>query len=379
MRALMVLGVSSVLLLGLPLLGVVLAGQALTLYLAFPPVSRQVKHAPFSWLAFGAFALIIGATLLPFVLRVCKERRDPVAPRPPGPFPFPWWGWTGLGLGGIAWVLAWTRFAWFALFQAYTFTPLWAAYILVLNALTYRRTGHCLLSDRPRFALLLMPVSALFWWYFEYLNRFVQNWSYLGIETFTSWQYAFFATLSFATVLPAMLSTYAWLHTFPRLTGGLDHFLPLRLRHTRLLSWLLLLISSIGLVGVGLWPDYCFPLLWVAPLFLITACQRLLGMQTIFAPAQHGDWRQLWLWALAGLMCGGFWEMWNAYSQAKWVYSIPFVNRFHLFEMPLLGYGGYIPFGLECAAIVAVLRSCPKGRSSGVVQATPALGKAHHS
>jgi hypothetical protein len=40
--------------------------------------------------------------------------------------------------------------------------------------------------------------------------------------------------------------------------------------------------------------------------------------------------------------------MWNVNSAAKWVYSIPFVDRFHLFEMPLLGYAGYVPFGLEC-------------------------------
>ena len=58
---------------------------------------------------------------------------------------------------------------------------------------------------------------------------------------------------------------------------------------------------------------------------------------------------------LAALVCGGFWEMWNTYSLAKWVYAVPFVNRFHLFEMPVLGYGGYLPFGLECAAVVALL------------------------
>jgi len=41
--------------------------------------------------------------------------------------------------------------------------------------------------------------------------------------------------------------------------------------------------------------------------------------------------------------------MWNFYSLPKWKYDVPFVNRFHIFEMPLLGYAGYLPFGLECA------------------------------
>jgi len=108
---------------------------------------------------------------------------------------------------------------------------------------------------------------------------------------------------------------------------------------------------------MSVWPDYLYPVVWIAPLLILTAWQTLLGRPTIFAPVQHGDWRSIWLWALAALICGGFWEMWNTCSLAKWVYAVPFVNRFHLFEMPLLGYGGYLPFGLECAAVVALLSS----------------------
>jgi hypothetical protein len=48
--------------------------------------------------------------------------------------------------------------------------------------------------------------------------------------------------------------------------------------------------------------------------------------------------------------------MWNYYSLAKWEYSIPFVHRFKIFEMPILGYAGYIPFGLVCAAIGNILQ-----------------------
>jgi hypothetical protein len=54
---------------------------------------------------------------------------------------------------------------------------------------------------------------------------------------------------------------------------------------------------------------------------------------------------------LSALVCGFFWEMWNYGSLVKWVYGIPFVDRFHLFEMPVLGYSGYLPFGLECVVI----------------------------
>ena len=30
-------------------------------------------------------------------------------------------------------------------------------------------------------------------------------------------------------------------------------------------------------------------------------------------------------------------------------------DRFRIFEMPLLGYAGYLPFGIECAAIAALV------------------------
>lgn len=64
-----------------------------------------------------------------------------------------------------------------------------------LIILTTWRTGRCVLVDRPRDVLLLFPVSTLFWWHVEYLNRFAQNWSYVGIESFGPWPYVWYATL----------------------------------------------------------------------------------------------------------------------------------------------------------------------------------------
>ena len=51
------------------------------------------------------------------------------------------------------------------------------------------------------------------------------------------------------------------------------------------------------------------------------------------------------------MICGLFWEMWNYHSYPKWVYQVPFVGFLHIFEMPLLGYGGYLPFSLELFAL----------------------------
>ena len=37
---------------------------------------------------------------------------------------------------------------------------------------------------------------------------------------------------------------------------------------------------------------------------------------------------------------------WNFYSLPKWIYTIPYVGFWKVFEMPILGYLGYPFFGL---------------------------------
>jgi hypothetical protein len=71
-----------------------------------------------------------------------------------------------------------------------------------------------------------------------------------------------------------------------------------------------------------------------------------------------GDWRPTVSAALAALLCGFFWEMWNYHSLAKWIYSIPYVERIKIFEMPILGYMGYLPFGLLCIEVSELFRDC---------------------
>lgn len=339
-----------------PLAGVVLDGQQLSRYLEFPPVTRYVEHAGFSWPVFGVVAGIIVAVVLTFDVRVFRQRQKEKALRGSARR-FPWWGWLGVLTGSVAWVLAWSRFSWFAPLQRFTFSPLWFSYIVVVNALTWRRTGHCMLKDRPRFFLLLFPVSAAFWWAFEYLNRFVQNWYYVGAAGLTAWQYFLFATLPFSTVLPAVLGTFELLRSVPRAGAGLESFLPVSIGKPRTAAVAVLAASCLGMAGIGVWPDILFPLLWVSPLFVLTALQVLRGRTTVFSRITRGDWRYVYLAAMAALICGGFWEMWNACSFAQWRYAIPYVGRFRIFEMPVLGYAGYLPFGLECAVVGDLLAS----------------------
>jgi hypothetical protein len=341
-------------LIGLPLVGVALDGKPLAPYLAFPPATERVPHVPFSWWAFCALSALIVAVLLPVLLRVWRSPA-PSSSAEAGVAAFPCWGWLGLVLLVLSWWLAWNRFGWLGALQAYTFTPLWLGYIVVINAHTYRRRGGCMLCERPRYFLALFLVSAAFWWFFEYLNRFVHSWYYIGVGQPSPWEYFWQATLPFSTVLPAVLGTREWLATFPRLGSGLADVWHVRLPAPRLTGYLALVLAGAGLAGIGVWPDEMFALLWVAPLVIITALQAVLGERTIFAPLGHGDWRTLWQAALAALLCGFLWELWNSKSLAHWEYAIPWVHRYEIFYMPVLGYAGYLPFGLECLAVASLL------------------------
>jgi len=332
----------------LPLLGVWWAGKPVAPYLEWPPTTRFIVHAPFSRpVSIGLLLLITGA-LAPFVLRVLRTTS---CARPVAVTAFPWWGWGAAIWTLVLWGLAWTRFEWMQPFQAHTFFPLWCGYIVLVNALAFRRVGRCMLLNRPRYFFLLFPLSAGFWWCFEYLNRFVQNWYYLGAGELSAGAYVLQATVSFSTVLPAVLGTAEWLTSYPRCSAGLDRFVRVRFLHRTMWGWVLLGLAAGGLVGIGLWPAYLFPLVWVAPLLLIVALRMIRQEATIFSDTAHGDWRTLWVVALAALMCGFFWEMWNFYSLAHWEYAVPFVQGITLFHMPLLGYAGYLPFGLECLAV----------------------------
>jgi hypothetical protein len=338
-------------LIGLPLAGIRAAGSDIGPYLEFPPVTRYVSHASFSRVAFLFIAaldllMLFGIVLL---LKKSKPKRHPAAAEKGTSFPY--WGWWGVLIMLAGWVLAWTRLHGFEPLQEHTFCIPWAGYILFVNALCRKRSGSSLLTDAPGKFAMLFPASAIFWWFFEYLNRFVQNWYYVQVGDFSPAGYTLLASMAFSTVLPAVLSTHRLLLTFDmfnsRLTGGpVVHFPRGRMPAVMALS-----AAAAGLTLIGIYPDYLYPLVWFAPLLIIVSLQSLWAQTTLLTDLRGGDWRLIVPPACAALICGFFWEMWNFYSLTRWEYTIAFVERYHIFAMPLLGYGGYLPFGLECVVL----------------------------
>ncbi len=116
-----------------------------------------------------------------------------------------WYGWFGLLLISLAWPISWLQVIPRA--TAYVFFFQWLGYILVVDALVLRRHGTSLLARDPAGFVGLFLISAPVWWVFEFINRFVQNWHYVSRETFSDLEYFLLASLSFSTVVPAVLES----------------------------------------------------------------------------------------------------------------------------------------------------------------------------
>ena len=64
---------------------------------------------------------------------------------------------------------------------------------------------------------------------------------------------------------------------------------------------------------------------------------------------------------LGGVTCGLCWEFWNYWAVAKWTYQLPFLGdleRYKIFEMPWLGFLGFLPFAVECWVVFNTVVLC---------------------
>jgi hypothetical protein len=263
---------------------------------------------------------------------------------------------------GVCWPLNWTLPG---VRTAYLFFPLWLGYILVVDALVLSRTGTSLWTRSRRDFVLLFLASVPAWWVFEAINSRTRNWEYLGGPEFTDFEYFLLCTISFSTVMPAVFETaelagsFRWIQ---RLAAG-----P-RLRSTTAVNSGLF-VGGITMLALALvWPKVCYPFVWTSLVLILEPLNCWLGRRHFLQHLEHGDWRPVACLALGAVTCGFFWEMWNFYSFPKWVYHTPGVQFLHLFEMPLLGYGGYIPFALELCALKNFLWSMAPRLRLGTVE-----------
>jgi len=238
-------------------------------------------------------------------------------------------------------------------FANWYFPLIWFGYILTIDALVYKLRGNSLISNRFGQFVGMIVISVLFWWVFEFVNISVNNWTYTGLEGLTRWK-DIFGSLSFATVLPALFETVELIrtvHVFDKAKLHKKHNITKRFLH--------------GMIGIGVvcfilpifFPKFAFPLIWLSFFFILDPINYLHKQPSIIGHLKDRNLTIPLTLLLAGIILGILWEFWNYWAIPKWSYDVPFVGFFKVFEMPILGYLGYLPFSFELYSMYWFVRS----------------------
>lgn len=228
------------------------------------------------------------------------------------------------------------------------FTPIqWTGYIFLLDALLVRFRGKGYIFHRTAEFLYMAVVSVAVWFLFEAYNLYLQNWKYINLPE-SLWVRMAGYVWAFATIFPGVLLTSEVLDHFGLFQS--IRFSPINITRKKL--WGLMIFGFLSVTVPVLVPReiarYLFAFVWVGFVFLLDPVNYLLKRPSFLAQLEEGKVQKLLSLFMAGLICGLLWEFWNYWAGAKWVYTVPFLQEPKLFEMPLFGYLGFLPFAAEC-------------------------------
>lgn len=333
-------------------------------YFEYPPLTVPSK-APFNSWIFGVVAIFCAAvaTFLLFPNWFGFKKMDSEPPLRPAPkVKLPVWFWIGFVMWATTLVVLWAKISEPKMLLNWADLPLFWGFTLMIDGWVYVRTGgRSIISVVPQELIAMGVASIGGWMLFEYLNFFVDdNWLYPFGYLIPKGEFLIYAILGSSGLMPPIYELYCLFCTFPKLKNRYSNGPKLGFP-----NWLTTLVLLGGLAGLGLvgfYPQELFGILWMAPLLILTVVIHRCGLWTPFDDLKRGNWTALILYGLTYVLFGFLLESWNYFSAphaaaaasvasfnpAFWAYSLPYVSVLHVFEMPLLGYAGYFPFGVYC-------------------------------
>ncbi len=257
--------------------------------------------------------------------------------------PFRMYGWIGIL------ILAVSEFLLFKnnLFIKTWFTPImWTGYILFADALIYKLRGTSMIANRSSQFLFMLPYSVICWLIFEAYNLHLQNWKYIGMPVNMTARIIGYVW-SFATIFPGILFTSELID----ISGIFDKIRIKKIKLSRPALYFFMSLGLLFLVVPILVPQkvavFLFGPVWMGFVFFLDPINYLKGGNSLFKKLENGQVNKLLSLFLAGLICGLLWEFWNYWAAAKWVYIFPYFTEPKIFEMPLFGFLGFLPFAVE--------------------------------
>ena len=222
----------------------------------------------------------------------------------------------------------------------------WSGYVLLIDGIIYKIQGRSLISRRRGEFLLMLFLSLIFWLIFEFYNLFIRNWYYSGLPD-QLWARCLGYAWAFATILPAIFLTARLLEIlgFPRVVVPKFSVGPG-------VRWALIVLGALCLTIPPVLPfsiaRHMITPIWLGFVFLLDPINSLRGGWSLLDDLERGDLSRWVVLFASGLICGTLWEFWNYWAGTKWIYAVPFAFGPKIFEMPLGGFLGFLPFAVEC-------------------------------
>lgn len=243
-------------------------------------------------------------------------------------------------------------------------TPIcWTGYILFADGLVLMLRGSSWISAAPAEFAFLAVVSVPLWLAFEFFNLFIGNWHYINLPENLAWRTLGYAW-SFATIWPGIFETADLVGALRAGRSALPpRATPVRPRPDPAVTR----VSGVGALSMAAgaamlawplaWPSpYLAAPVWLGFILLLDPLNARLGAEALTRDWREGRADRAVNLMLAGLVCGLLWELWNYWARTKWIYSVPILERFKVFEMPVAGYLGFPAFALECFTMYAIVR-----------------------
>jgi len=241
------------------------------------------------------------------------------------------------------------------------FTPIaWTGYLLLVSALirSLRSASRGAEADAQTglpHSKWVAFWSVPLWLIFEAYNLRLRNWAYVGL-TPNPLARGIGYVWAFATIWPAIFLTADLLRalgffaskTTPRPASKPSTVAAIFLTGVVFLSFPVLVPARVG--------SYLFGLVWIGFVLLLDPLNYWWKGRSLLREWEAGELSTLWSLLASGWVCGLLWEFWNYWAGAKWVYVFPIMQGWKMFEMPILGFGGFLPFAVECLVMYEFLR-----------------------
>ena len=237
-------------------------------------------------------------------------------------------------------------------------TPIaWTGYILFVDGLVWKRRGNSWLANARAEFVFLAVASVPLWIIFEMYNKYsIHNWYYVGLPEFLPLRY-FGYVWSFATIWPAIFETGDLVSSLRDRRAPEHRVDDVEPQRIGALGWASVAAGALMLIVPILYPSpYLAAPIWLGFIFLLDPLNARAGSEAILTDLREARTDRLVNLLLAGLICGIVWEFWNYWAGTKWIYAVPILPNLRVFEMPVLGYGGFPPFALECFTMYVAVR-----------------------